>query len=274
MSLKRRRRHADPISPSPIGPARETSPARGRWAERAALAVVLLLATTLLTTQVRIERSINRAIGIRSTRLDDLGYRLQREDAAREALEQQVAVLREQTAELARVTSEGRENLRQLTVDLDRLRTLGGLTAVTGPGIVVAVRDNPRTLGRGEDPNDALVHYTDLRAIVNDLFAAGAEAIAINEERFTVTSALMCVGTTVLLNGKRLAPPFRIEAIGDPELLKRFVLREGGTVGLLKAYAFPVAVAAGDRLILPPYRGAFPPIAPQAAALKQTLTPR
>ena len=78
----------------------------------------------------------------------------------------------------------------------------------------------------------------------------------------------------MLLNGKRLAPPFRIEAIGDPVALKRFVRREEGTIGLLKAFAFPVAVSASERLPLPPYRGAFPPIAARAAALKQTLTPR
>ena len=272
--MKRRRRHTDPISPSPTGPAGRTSQSRGHWAERAALALVFILAASLLTVQVRTERNINRAIGIRSTRLEDLAYRVRREDAAREAMEQQVTVLREQTAEMARVTGEGRENLGQLAAELDRLRTLAGVTAVTGPGIVVDVRDNPRALGAGEDPNDALVHYTDLRAIVNDLFAAGAEAIAINGERFTVTSALMCVGTTVLLNGKRLAPPFRIEAIGDPVALKRFVHREEGTIGLLKAFAFPVAVSASERLTLPPYRGAFPPIAARAAALKQTLTPR
>lgn len=248
--------------------------AHGRWVARTALALALLLTTALLTTQVRIERNIKRAIGIQSTRLDDLGYRLRREDEARDALERQVAALRERTVEMARVTGEGRENLRYLTAELDRLRAFTGLTPVTGPGIVVTVGDNPRTLGPGEDPNDALVHYTDLRAVINELFAAGAEALAINGERFTVTSALMCVGTTVLLNGKRLAPPFRIQAIGDPEALRRFVLREGGTIGLLKAFEFPLAVASGDRLTLPAYRGAFPPMASSATALKQTLTPR
>jgi uncharacterized protein YlxW (UPF0749 family) len=88
--------------------------------------------------------------------------------------------------------------------------------------------DNPRPLRAGENPNDVLLHYTDLARIVGDLWAAGTEALTINDERFTATSGIECVGTTVLVNRRRIVPPFRIAAIGDPEVLVRSMARPGG----------------------------------------------
>ncbi|MDQ7850283.1 MAG: DUF881 domain-containing protein [Armatimonadota bacterium] len=238
----------------PCGPPGD----RSRWGGQASLAVVLLFAAALLAAQVGTERTIRREIGVGSTRLQEVSYQLRRAEAARQRMEREVTVLREEAAELAHAAAEGEEGLRRLTGELHRLKALAGLTPVSGPGIVLEVRDSPRKAGPGEDPNDVLVHYTDLRAILNDLLAAGAEAIAINGERFGATSAIVCVGTTVLVNGKRLVPPFRIEAIGDPARLKGHVLRPEGAAGFLQAFGFPVTVAVSAKLTLPAYRGALP----------------
>ena len=96
-----------------------------------------------------------------------------------------------------------------------------------GPGIVIEIRDSMRSLPAGADPNDVLVHYTDLQSVVNELWAAGAEAVAVNGERFTVRSSIRCIGTTVLVSGRLMAPPFRIQAIGDPGRLAAYVGRRG-----------------------------------------------
>ena len=238
-------------------PPRTGASTRCAWAGQMAVGVVLLLATGLLTAQLLTERNIRRTVGVGSPRLQEIAYRLQRSEAARQRLEQQVTALREQVAGLARAVAEDEVSLRRRTAELDRLRMLAGLTPVSGPGVVVEVQDSPRQPGPAEDPNDGLVHYTDLQAIINDLFAGGAEAVAVNGERFTVASAVQCVGTTVLLNGKRLAVPFRLEAIGDDAALQAFVTRPAGAVRTLQAFGFPVAVSR-TRLVLPPYRGTFP----------------
>ncbi len=222
------------------------------------MGVVLLLTTGLVTAQFLTERSIQRTVGVGSTRLQEFAYRLQREEAERQDLEQQVTALRERLAGRARAAAEDEVSLGRRAAELDRLRLLAGLTPVNGPGIVVDVRDSLRRPGPGEDPNDGLVHYTDLQAIINDLFAAGAEAVAVNGERFTVASSVQCVGTTVLVNAKRLAPPFHLQAIGDEAALEEFVTRPEGAVRTLQAFGFPVAVSRA-RLVLPAYRGVFSP---------------
>src|SRR3990172_2741104 len=186
---------------SPPGAGAST---RRAWAGQMAVGVVLLLAAGLLTAQFLTERSIRRTVGVGSPRLQEIAYRLQRSEAARQRLEQQVTALREQVAGLARAVAGDEVSPRRRAAGLDRLPLLAGRTPVSGPGIVVQVQDSPQQPGPAEDHNDGLVHYTDLQAIINDLFAAGAEAGAVNGERFTVASAVQCVGTTVLLNGKRL----------------------------------------------------------------------
>lgn len=96
------------------------------------------------------------------------------------------------------------------------LRQPGGLTAVHGPGIVVVLDDAPATANQasGVDPNQLVVHQSDLQAVVNALWAGGAEAMTIAGQRVIATSAVRCVGNTLLLNGEVFSPPFRVAAVG------------------------------------------------------------
>jgi len=233
-------------------------PWQGRGLIAGTLAVVLLITALLVTVQVRTERGIQRTLGIPSPRLEELGYQLRRAEAQRRAMEQEVATLRDRVDAMRRSAIEGQGALGPLGRELDRLRALAGFTAVRGPGVVVLIADSPRPLWPGEDPNDVLVHYADLQAVVNDLWAAGAEAVAINGERFAAISAIQCVGTTILVNQRRITPPFRIEAIGDAAPMREYVLREDGALAYLRAFAFPISVARSDRLVLPAYRGPLP----------------
>jgi uncharacterized protein YlxW (UPF0749 family) len=85
------------------------------------------------------------------------------------------------------------------------LQAPGGLTAVHGPGLEVVLDDaSAQPAGNGVDPNQLVVHQSDLQAVVNALWAGGAEAM----------TAVRCVGNTLLLNGDVYSPPFRVAAIG------------------------------------------------------------
>lgn len=231
---------------------------RGRLPFSAAMAVVLSLTALVLTVQLRTEGTIRRTLGIPSPQLQEFGYRLRRAEAQRQTMEQEVAALRERVADMRRAAVGGQDGLRRLGEELDRLRTLGGFTALAGPGVRVELRDSDRGLGPGENPNDVLVHYTDLQAIVNELWAAGAEAVAINGERFTVGSSIQCVGTTILINRRRITPPFQIEAIGDPVALQTYLARPEGMVAYLRAFGFPASLAPARDMIIAAYRGPLP----------------
>ncbi|MGH2406178.1 MAG: DUF881 domain-containing protein, partial [bacterium] len=132
-----------------------------------------------------------------------------------------------------------------------------GLTPLQGPGLIVELNDSTRAPQPGEDPNKTILHYSDIAAVVAELWAAGAEAIAINGERIVSSTGINCVGTTILCNTKRVAPPYVITAIGDPARLRGYLRRPGGGLELLMAFDFPVRVTSRQRVQVPAYRGTY-----------------
>ena len=64
-------------------------------------------------------------------------------------------------------------------------------------------------------PDDLVIHQSDVQAVVNAVWAAAADGVAIMDQRLIATSAVRCVGNTLLLQGRTYSPPFVITAIGD-----------------------------------------------------------
>jgi uncharacterized protein YlxW (UPF0749 family) len=98
-----------------------------------------------------------------------------------------------------------------------------GFTALRGPGLTVELDDAPRlseTRPGNPSNDDLVVHQSDVQAVVNALWAGGAEAMSIMGVRVISTSAVRCVGNTLLLHGRVYSPPFKITAIGDPSELR------------------------------------------------------
>lgn len=104
------------------------------------------------------------------------------------------------------------------------LREAAGLTALHGPGLTVRLDDAPRrpdgARPAGASADDLVVHQQDVQAVVNALWAGGAEAMSIMDVRVISTSAVRCVGNTLLLHGRVYSPPFKITTIGDPAALQ------------------------------------------------------
>ena len=103
-----------------------------------------------------------------------------------------------------------------------------GLTALTGPGLVVTLDDAHGQVDPSIDPNDTVVHQSDLQAVVNSLWGGGAEAMSISDQRIITTSAVRCVGNTLLLNGRVYSPPFRIVAVGPAAAMQAALGRSPG----------------------------------------------
>ncbi|RQX12094.1 hypothetical protein DLJ57_31980, partial [Micromonospora chalcea] len=102
----------------------------------------------------------------------------------------------------------------------------------TGSGVTVELNDADRRpdqpLPKGASNDDLVVHQGDVQAVVNALWAGGAEAMSIMNVRVLSTSAVRCVGNTLLLHGRVYSPPFKIVAIGDPAELQRALAASEG----------------------------------------------
>ena len=196
---------------------------------------------------------------LRSQRVQDLkSLVLARADDAVQA-EADVRRLQQEVDEVAVEFST--PQLRRLREEIGALRSKTGLRALTGPGLIVTLDDAPRS-AVSEDPDIGadwlIVHQEDLEAVINSLWRGGAEGITVMGQRIINTSAVRCVGSTVLVNGKVFSPPFVIEAVGDPKALRE-ALDLDVSVGYFEAVASTFGLTYDVRqaanLYLDPYRG-------------------
>ena len=140
--------------------------------------------------------------------------------------------------------------IASMKTSLDQAKLLAGLTTVKGEGVVIILQDSTDTTVSVEA---GLIHDTDIMGIVNELRAAGAEAISVNGERILSTTAIRCVGPTIQINGTKVASPFNIKAIGNAKYLESALNIRGGVVDTLKAYGILVEVATNEGIVINKY---------------------
>lgn len=190
----------------------------------------------------------------------------EQEDQIREkivSVNQENINLEQQLRELQMRVSEKEEEMAQfqdvnssLHKDLESVRLLSGLLEAMGPGVVVTLEDSDYA-SDAQNPNDYIVHEQDVRRVVNELWAAGAEGISINGQRLIHSSSIRCVGPTIIVNDVKSAAPFEITAIGDPSTLSQALHLPGGVIQVLHTWGISVQVDMVDRLTIPAYVGEF-----------------
>jgi len=102
---------------------------------------------------------------------------------------------------------------------LQEAKMNAGLIAVAGPGLQITLDDSKRAAIGQEDPKLCVIHEEYIREIFNALWNGGAEAIAVNGQRVTTNTEVVCSGSYIQINGTRQMPPYVIEAIGDTKTL-------------------------------------------------------
>jgi uncharacterized protein YlxW (UPF0749 family) len=147
--------------------------------------------------------------------------------------------------------------LRNVRRQVARLRGPAGLTPVTGAGVRVTLADSPSDTDPGDiDPNLLVVHQGDIQAFVNALWQGGAVGITLQGQRLISTSGVKCVGNTVVLHGVPYSPPYRIEAVGEPDALAREASRAVSYYRqYVDAYDLGLLVEEVDDLQLPGFTG-------------------
>ncbi len=210
---------------SELGEAADPRAASVRSRVVAALLLVSLgLVTGIAAAQVkRREASLG---GVRAQLVADVLRRTTDTDA----LAQQTAALREQVAQLQATGLAAGSTGAQVSRDLAAVELAAGVGAVTGPGVVVRLDDaeEPQGDAAAQDPDGqpgdpGRVLDRDLQDAVNGLWAAGAEAISVNDLRLTTQTAIRSAGQAILVDFRPLSPPYVVRAIGSQRLQPEFV---------------------------------------------------
>lgn len=208
---------------------------------RAALALVCIVLGIMLAVQFRTTRDIRSTIPFQ--RAEDLSQRLSQTEKERDSALRQLQEVQNSTIS------------ETVAKEAEQFRMAAGYLPVQGPGVIVAIDDSKRPMKPGENPNLYLIHDDDILKVINELWAAGAEAISINEQRLVVGSEIRCAGPTLSVNNTRYSPPYEIRAIGDPKTLESSLKMRGGVIETLQFWGIQVSVKLQPAVKIAAFKG-------------------
>ncbi|TXL91646.1 DUF881 domain-containing protein [Streptomyces sp. IB2014 016-6] len=200
---------------SPEGPVR-----RPIWRPvRLLTAGVFALAGLIFVTSFNTAKGTNLRTDDSLLKLSDL---IQERSDKNAALEESTGAVRENVDSLASRDSGSTE---AEDAELRGLENAAGTKKVSGKALTVTLDDAPpdATANPGypePQPNDLVIHQQDLQAVVNALWQGGASGIRVMDQRLISTSAVRCVGNTLILQGRVYSPPYKITAVGDRDRLR------------------------------------------------------
>lgn len=191
-------------------------------------------------------------------RLSDLIQERSRKNAE---LDSSSAAVRRQVDALAQRDDGSTEEQKR---QLGSLEQRAGLRKVKGDGLTVTLDDAPTNATAkvpgipDPQPNDLVIHQQDLQAVVNALWKGGAKAIKVMDQRLISTSAVRCVGNTLILQGRVYSPPYTVTAVGDTGALNKALDKAPAIRNYLEyvdAYGLGWKVDEEKAVTLPGYSG-------------------
>ena len=222
---------------------------------RSATVIVMALAGLMMTTA-----AINsRGHDLRPERDTDMATLVRSQASHNAALQKEAAGLRAQVEDLSKA-DQAPGVTSSVISSASALAPSVGLGAVSGKALRVTLDDAPLSENPdGVDANMLVVHQQDIQMVVNTLWSGGAEAMTIQGQRVISTTAVKCVGNTVVLHGVAYAPPYVIEAIGDLNAMQQ-ALDTSEAVRIYKeyvsAYQLGWSVERAGQVTMPAYTGA------------------
>lgn len=238
---------------SPPGPVRRTF----RHPAKVLTAAVFALAGLIFVTSANTAKGTNIRTDSSLLKLSDL---IQQRSDKNAVLDESAASVRGDIDTLAQ-RDDG--STKAEDARLKALERAAGTAKLSGRAVSVTLDDAPQnaTASPGypdPQPNDLVIHQQDLQAVVNALWKGGAQGIEVMDQRLISTSAVRCVGNTLILQGRVYSPPYKITAVGDPGKLERALDDSPAIQNYLlyvKAYGLGWKVDERGAVTLPGYSG-------------------
>lgn len=224
-----------------------------------ALGITCAVLSFIITTQLISVKRNNEIVAMQSKRSEELIMELGKEKEKNADLFLQLSQAQSNLKEYQREAENHSDYNKILSDQLKDAEVLAGLTEVQGPGIKITITDSSYEISNEmslAEKEMLIIHDSDLRLIMAELAAAGAEAYSINGERVVATTAIRCVGPVVIINDEKMAPPYEILAIGDPKTLEAAVNMRGGLADMFKSVGIEISVRTESEIIVPRFKGA------------------
>ncbi|MFE2110047.1 DUF881 domain-containing protein [Kitasatospora sp. NPDC059463] len=207
---------------------------------RGQLVVALLLFSLGLGLAIQVRSTNDHHSQLRGARQEDLVRILDELDSRQQRLQQEKAELEQSLAKLENSSNQAKEAQEQTRKKVTELGVLAGTVQATGPGIVLTV-DDPQ----GQVKADMLLDT------LQELRAAGAEAIQINDVRVVVNTYFTDVsGGGVQIDGKKVSAPYRFTVVGNPQDLTPALNIPGGVVRTLESHQARATISQQQKVVV------------------------
>lgn len=226
--------------------------------DQVTLALIFIVLGILLATSFTTSKQSKTTVS--STRKEELISIIHDLESRREALKTELFALRNQLNQYEKQAAANEGKLATFTQEQEELALAAGLVPMTGKGIVITLGDSP-SIPLNQNPNDYIIHDSDIRVVTNALWACGAEAMAVNNQRMVSATAIRCAGNTILINSTRCASPYVIYAIGDQKRMLAGLEEDDDVTRLFKhysqSYGLEVDISKQDDIVIPAYKGSL-----------------
>ncbi|MDZ5252799.1 DUF881 domain-containing protein [Clostridium sp. LIBA-8841] len=182
----------------------------------------------------------------------------------RNSLYNEISKLKENNRELQKkINNYSKSDESSIKVSNDMVEELNnnlmiaGLSDVKGSGLKIVLEDGGEAFN-GEVVDDFMrllrtIHDDDMIKVINELKAAGAEAISINNQRIIYNTEIYCGGQFLRMNGVKIPAPFYVNVIGDPEKIENQIMRDGSYIKTLMNRGIKVQITKSDDITMPAY---------------------
>ncbi len=211
-----------------------------RVSRNISIALICVILGLALSWQFQSIKSNAKVMNLESQKKDDLVVKILNEQKNNENLRAKLSELQTQLDKFENARGNSDENLKLLTDEIQKLKTVAGLTDVKGRGVIVTFAKE-----------DALnVEDDDLLFVLNELRATDAQALAINDQRIIDTSEVRVAGGYIMVNGRHVMPPYVIKAIVDPDNAVNALNMIGGALEKIRVF-IDVGVEKSDSVEIP-----------------------
>lgn len=215
-----------------------------KFARNISITLICILLGVMLSWQYRSIMNNNKQETTKNVKLETVKDELLTQKKNNEDLRKRNVELQKQISEYENSQGNLNQLEKNLEAELARVRLIGGLSDVEGAGIVAKIE----YLGDEAIPENAILRF------INELKAAEAQAISIEEERIVSMSEIKKAGDYIVVNGKQMLSPFTIKAIADPQKLENSMTMLGGIVEELEYFNFKVTIEKKDNITIPKVR--------------------
>lgn len=218
-----------------------------------ALSILCAILGLTISTQFKVVKG-NTGEFLSTQKAQELAIELKEIRTEKEGLTDELLELERRLKEYEASEADESFIIRNLKRDLEKYQVVSGYKTVEGQGIEILIDDPVKQYSDQEQDSLIMYNYDILLSVINTLNGAGAEAISINDQRYTSTTEIYYTSNSILINSVPTIPPFIIKAVGNSESLEAALnMRFGIVERMRELYNLQVSIKKQDNIIIPRY---------------------